>query len=442
MVSPINNNLNYLSALIEKKENEELDRRSRIAAIDKVMRERVELTDDLIACQLEVIQILSAEPEEDRDFTIIDDLVQQRLEVIRENQVQSFNEVLAAREAYMENGNFFDLTREKKEEFRHQFQTSLNHSLAHFQENFSLYPTTNLKELENKLKLEREENLEIYSQMLDSKTPLTMECSSITAERAELDKLRRALIGYDATAHIDIWIAAEQGMTTYLQTELDKESFIDQKIFNKNSVVNRMNKEGSTPLHIAVLANQLDTVKWLLDNKANPNIKDSFGYHPLHHAAKMGNVSIAQALIAAKADINAKGNCERTPLHMAAHNGKAPVVALLMQQGVNVNAQTSEQDFKSTALHDAVTRQKIGTVAVLTKSPHLNVNIRDITDRVPLTYAILNGSLEIATLIVGHGSWHAFQNEQDPNHIKELMKLSPQVNQSEIEQFLKGLPNR
>ncbi|CAM0117311.1 ankyrin repeat domain-containing protein [Rhabdochlamydiaceae symbiont of Dictyostelium giganteum] len=431
MVLPIQKDFNNLSAMIERKEKEELDHRSRIAAIDQVMRERIQLNDDLINCQIEIVQDLLATPLETRDFTRVSDAVHQKLEVIREEHIQSFNAILSAREAYVENGQLIDLTREKKDILREQFQTSLAGSLQKFQASLKIDPSTNLQNLAESLKIQREENLATHDQMLDSKTPLTMELDTLADQR---QKLREILMGDNATSSMNIWVACQQGNLSYLQEEFDK-----KWPWQKKDFVNQPNAEGYTPLHIATFSNQLDIAEWLLQNQANPNISDSLGYQPLHYAAKMGNVSLAHALVRSKADVNGKGEYERTPLHMAAHNGKTEVVALLIQNGANINKQTSKEDAKKTPLHDAVIRQKIRTAAILLQNPKLNVDIRDVKNYTPLYHAVLDGSLEIATLILGHSSWKSLQDRQDPNHPSRLQTLIPRENKTEIEQLLKGL---
>ena len=49
-----------------------------------------------------------------------------------------------------------------------------------------------------------------------------------------------------------------------------------------------MSVSGVTALHAAALDGKLDTVRYLLDNGADPNKKDEPGEVPLHCAAKYG----------------------------------------------------------------------------------------------------------------------------------------------------------
>ena len=50
---------------------------------------------------------------------------------------------------------------------------------------------------------------------------------------------------------------------------------------NKNNI-NIQDKDGDTPLHIAVFLCNYEIIKILLDNDANINIKDKYGQTPIH----------------------------------------------------------------------------------------------------------------------------------------------------------------
>jgi tetratricopeptide (TPR) repeat protein len=65
-------------------------------------------------------------------------------------------------------------------------------------------------------------------------------------------------------------------------------------------------KEGSTPLLIAVNTNRTDVVRELLALGANPNVTDPAGWTPLISAADEGNGEIVKLLLDAGADRNAR----------------------------------------------------------------------------------------------------------------------------------------
>ena len=89
---------------------------------------------------------------------------------------------------------------------------------------------------------------------------------------------------------------------------------------------NYKNNSVNSLLYLAADRGYLDTVKYLITNRANhlitnranPNIQNNLGWAPLHLAAVEGHLPIVQILIAKGADINIRNNNGQTPLFVAA----------------------------------------------------------------------------------------------------------------------------
>lgn len=89
----------------------------------------------------------------------------------------------------------------------------------------------------------------------------------------------------------------------------------------------------------AVFIENTQVVKFLLDNKADPNIrtKDD-GTTSLHEAATNNNVEIVKALLKSGADPNVKDSFSgMTPLMSAAGLGNVVAVQLMLENNANVN---------------------------------------------------------------------------------------------------------
>ena len=113
----------------------------------------------------------------------------------------------------------------------------------------------------------------------------------------------------------------------------------------------RTGDDAETDLMIAAKSNNLDGVKKLLYDGANPNLKDKNGWTALHHSAYFGtNVEISKLLISYGADCNAIDFIQRTLLHFAAENGHDKICQLLLQRGADCNALDVDQ---RTPLHIA-----------------------------------------------------------------------------------------
>ena len=58
--------------------------------------------------------------------------------------------------------------------------------------------------------------------------------------------------------------------------------------------IDKRDSYGKTALHCAVSAGQVNTVRYLLHNHANPNVKDHREEAPLHAAVRTGNVELVE----------------------------------------------------------------------------------------------------------------------------------------------------
>ena len=95
-----------------------------------------------------------------------------------------------------------------------------------------------------------------------------------------------------------------------------------------------------TPLHRAVVANDLAAVKQLIDQGAQIEARDQIGTTPLMIAAQLSSTpEIVQLLLDNKAQIEARNKDGLTPLMFAASNSSTPeIVQLLIDKGANALA--------------------------------------------------------------------------------------------------------
>ncbi len=139
-----------------------------------------------------------------------------------------------------------------------------------------------------------------------------------------------------------------------------------QSILDKSpELVHSKNIFGQTPLHIAVLVGNKETVELLLTKGAGNNA-DNRHSTPLHKAASKGREDIIELFLAAGFDVDPKDNSQHTPLHLAAMYGHKKVVEFLIANGANINS-------------------------------------RDDTGRTPLKWAVERDQAEVAELLCKHG---------------------------------------
>ncbi|HWQ90360.1 MAG TPA: ankyrin repeat domain-containing protein [Clostridia bacterium] len=211
--------------------------------------------------------------------------------------------------------------------------------------------------------------------------------------------------------------------------------------------VNKLSS-GGTPLRIAVCGQDLEVVKLLLANGANPNsetfsILSNLAHKPkpgywntvLHEAVMKGSLPIVEALLAAGADPNRTDHEGKTPLAIAQEKGFTKLVALLhcrttvqsvkpseaqssddvwraaregrlsdlqklIASGANVNAKMSD---RSTPLLLAASagQTKVVKFLVLLKA---DVEAAERGGHTPFTAAVVNGHLEMADFLLRHGA--------------------------------------
>ena len=78
--------------------------------------------------------------------------------------------------------------------------------------------------------------------------------------------------------------------------------------------INLRDTKGYTALFIAAITNNIDIVRLLLENGADPNIPNNFGYLPLNITAQNNLIDIVKLLIDNGADLNNTGSDKVSPL--------------------------------------------------------------------------------------------------------------------------------
>ncbi len=144
--------------------------------------------------------------------------------------------------------------------------------------------------------------------------------------------------------------------------------------------------EGKSVLHEAVRSNQLEVIRYLLENKADKMGKGRLTETPLHVAAEQNHYQCARLLLADGILVDAKRGEDRmeTALHVAAANGYQETVSLLLENGANPDF---ENRMEETPLHLAAWAHSVPVMELLLEKG-CNVNARDKDGRTPLHFAV------------------------------------------------------
>ncbi|KAF4074521.1 hypothetical protein AMELA_G00240280 [Ameiurus melas] len=99
--------------------------------------------------------------------------------------------------------------------------------------------------------------------------------------------------------------------------------------------IHKRNKYGETHLHLAVMKEDLQSVKEMIEVGACVNLADNAGWTPLHESILGHNYTIAETLLKAGALVNSAGHEGITPLQDAVQLGNFKLAHLLLKWGAD-----------------------------------------------------------------------------------------------------------
>ncbi|RZC32917.1 Ankyrin repeat domain containing protein, partial [Asbolus verrucosus] len=161
---------------------------------------------------------------------------------------------------------------------------------------------------------------------------------------------------------------------------------VSKALINNKAKINVNDKLGLTPLHLAAANGHLEVVKMLnrIEYKVNVNMKTIKGISPLQHATGMEDLELTKLLLENGADPNLKNNEGYAILHIIASRGdNLKMFKLLVQHGALVNISGKKGE---TPLHVAAGRGKTGIAKFLIENGAI-VNAEDHYGLTPLYHA-------------------------------------------------------
>ena len=185
-------------------------------------------------------------------------------------------------------------------------------------------------------------------------------------------------------------------------------------------------------LQNAVIASDVERVKYTLQHGAHIDSTDGDGYTPLINATRFGFNAVASNLLEHKANPNSTDHGGWTPLMYAAYNDNAVLIGELIAHGANI---TAKDDDQLTALAIAAQNDKAKAAEALVKAG-ADVNAPAAKGGyTPLMLAAISGSGTIASSLIGHG---AKVNAVNPGGLTALMIAAANNNAGVAQVLLKS----
>lgn len=189
---------------------------------------------------------------------------------------------------------------------------------------------------------------------------------------------------------------------------------------------------GWRPLHYTTAMEISETTELLLEQGADPNVRDIWGCTPMHYLPPLCSERCLRYLEAYGGDVNAVSTENRTPLHYSALRGDLDVTETLLREKANTRIRDIDgrtpihlaaihgradivtllpgdveiaDDRGLTPLHLAALNGQVKVAEKLVQIDGNLVNLRDNGDRMPIHSAVLGGSIDITKLLLSQESY-------------------------------------
>jgi ankyrin repeat protein len=176
----------------------------------------------------------------------------------------------------------------------------------------------------------------------------------------------------------------------------------------------------------AVMRTDRDTVRSLLQQKADVNATQADGMTALHWAASQNDLETAQLLLRAGAKPDAATRYGVTPLFFACENGNAALIDLLLRAGVNPN---SANPGGETALMTAARTGKLDAVKLLLDRGASIDAKESVREQTALVWAVVEKHADVVKLLLARG---ADVNAQTKTEIPEGTTGKPEAKSGDI----------
>lgn len=237
-------------------------------------------------------------------------------------------------------------------------------------------------------------------------------------EAVKAAESERALVLLDGVREVDH--SEPDGMTPLHYAVLNNDVTVAAALLRAGADINARTRYGVNPIYLAAQNGSAEMTRLLLDNGANPNEVYREGERVLHTAARTGNPDVVTLLLDAGAEIDAREEWHgQTALMWAVAQQHAALVPLLVERGADVNAISAREVWERQitdeprekwlppgGMSPLMFAAREGCLSCI--EPLLdagaNIDAATATGITPLLGAIINGYYDVAWLLVERGA--------------------------------------
>ena len=188
-------------------------------------------------------------------------------------------------------------------------------------------------------------------------------------------------------------------------------------IIEQGTDVNSKDRDGDgTPLYWACVQEDTEIIKLLLEHGADINGKIRDGETPLSRACYYNRTEVAKLLLDLGADPNIKDAEGKTPLYWAFKRNHTEIIKLLLEHGADANIK--DKDGYSLLYHACRYSKNIELVKLLLEhGADKSINVKNKYGGTPLSHACDWNNIELVKLLLEHGAGEDLDINSLPNYI-------------------------
>lgn len=198
------------------------------------------------------------------------------------------------------------------------------------------------------------------------------------------------------------------------------EEYIREGKTHTTNVINSKDRNGNSPLSIAVSKQDLEMMRFLIENGADVNIEDFFRVPPIYYAVTKGTKEMIELLIDKKASISgyfSYGNERRTLVGWAIDKNSPEKVEVLLKHGASPDGKFDLNDYsQDSCLHIAIQKDYQKIVELLIEY-HADVNVKNEQGETSIYLAIRSKRPEMIKLL--------YDNSADIDNVKNIRNDTP-----------------